>query len=85
MPNEIISYDSAMNVHLNPFIIWNSYSFQTLTELPALQGFENKQPCHFLLNAALHKFSFSVEVYFNLQQLGQSVNTFLPCLFSNLI
>jgi len=84
MPNEIISYSSAMNVHFNPFIIWNSYSFQTLTELPALLGFENKQPCHFLLNATLHKFSFSVEVYFNLQQLGQSVNTFSPCLFINL-
>ena len=31
-----------MNVHLNPFFIWNSYSFQT--ELPALPvlGLENK-------------------------------------------
>jgi len=28
-----------MDVHLNPFFIWNSYSFQT--ELPALLGLEN--------------------------------------------
>jgi len=34
MSNEIISESSAMNVHFNPFFIWNSYSFQT--ELPAL-------------------------------------------------
>jgi len=32
----------SMNVHLKPFFIWNSYSFQT--ELPALLvlGLENK-------------------------------------------
>jgi len=73
-----------MNVHLNPFIIWNSYSFQTLTELPALLGFENKPPCYFLLNSTLHKFSISVQVYINLQQLGQNVNTLSPCLFITL-
>jgi len=67
-----------MNVHLNPFFIWNTYSFYT--ELSALLGLENKQPCHFLLNPTLHKFSFSVQVYFNLQQHGQHVNTFSPCL-----
>jgi len=62
-----------MNVHLNPFIIWNSYSFQP--EIPELLlGLENKQPCHFLLNPTLHKFLFSVQVYFYLQQHGQNVN-----------
>ena len=71
-----------VNVHLNPFSIWNSYSFQT--ELPALLvlGLENKQQpyWHFLLNPTLHKFSFSVQVYFNLQQHGQNVNMFSSCL-----
>jgi len=60
---------------------FETYSFQT--ELPALLalGLENKQqPWYFLLNPPLHKLSFSVQVYFNLQQHGQSVNTFLPCL-----
>ena len=45
MSNATISESSAMwmNVHLNPFSIWNSYSFQT--ELPALLflGLENEQ------------------------------------------
>jgi len=36
VPNEIISLSIAMNVHLNPFVIWNSYAFQT--ELAALLG-----------------------------------------------
>jgi len=67
-----------MNVHLNPFFIWNSYYFQT--ELPALLGLENKRPCHFLINPILHKFSFSVQVYFNLQQHGENGNMFSPCL-----
>jgi len=31
-----------MNVHLNPFFIWSSYSFQT--EIPELLDLENKQP-----------------------------------------
>jgi len=34
----------------------------------------------FLLNPTLHKFLFSVQVYFNLQQHGQNVNMFSPCL-----
>jgi len=68
---------------LNPFSIWNSYSFHT--ELPALLvlALENKQkPWHFLLNTTLLKFSFSVQVYFNLKQHqhGQNVNMFSPCL-----
>jgi len=60
------------------------FSFETLT-LYKLKfqncylGLENKQPCHFLLNPALHKF-LSGQVYFNLQQHGQNVNTFPPCL-----
>jgi len=82
MPTEYISYSSAMNVLLNLFFIWNSYSFQT--ELPLLAllllVLENKQPFHFLLNPTLHKYSFSVQVYFNLQQHGQNANTFSPCL-----
>jgi len=32
----------------------------------------------FLLNPTLHKFLFSVQVYFNLQQHGQNVNMFSP-------
>jgi len=67
-----------MNVHLNPFFIWNSNSLQT--EHPALLGLENKQPFHFLLIPTLHKFSFSVQGYFNLQQHGQNVNAFPPYL-----
>jgi len=43
-----------MNVHLNPFIIWNSYTFQT--ELPAVLALENTQPYYFLLNPTLLKF-----------------------------
>jgi len=84
MSNEIIFESSAMwmNVYLNPFFIWNSYSFQT--ELPlhwTLLGLENKQkPCHFLLNPKLHMFSFSVQVYFKVQQHGQNFDTFSPCL-----
>ena len=80
MPNEMISCSSAMNLHLNPFFIWNSYPFQT--ELPALLvlGLVNKQPCHLLLNPTLHEFSFTVQVCFNLQQHGQNANTFSPCL-----
>jgi len=83
MSNVIISESSAMwmNVHLNPFSIWNSYSF--LTELPTLLvlGLENKQqPWHFLLNPRLHKFSFSFQVHFNLQHHGQNVNMFSPYL-----
>jgi len=33
-----------------------------------------------LLNPTLHKLSFSVQVYFNLQQHGQNANMFSPCL-----
>jgi len=61
--------------------LFDSYSFQT--ELPTLLGLENKQPCRFLLNPTLHKFSFSVQVNFNLQQYVQNVNTFSPCLLLN--
>jgi len=68
----------AMNVHINPFFIWNSCSFQT--QFPKLPGLQNKQSCHILFNPTLHKFSFSVQVYFNLKQHGQNVNTFSPCL-----
>ena len=61
--NVIISEGNAiwMNVHFNPFSIWNSFFFQT--ELPALLllvvvlllGLENKeQPWYFLLNPTLH-------------------------------
>jgi len=32
-----------------------------------------------MLNLTLYKFSFSVQVYFNLQQHGQNVNIFSPC------
>jgi len=59
------------------------FSFETLTlqtELPALLGLDNEQPCHFSLNPILHKISCSVQVYCNLQQHGQNVNTFSPCL-----
>jgi len=48
--------------------------------LPELLGLENKQPCQLLLNPTLHKFSYSVQVHFNLQQHAQNVNTFSPCL-----
>jgi len=54
---------------------WSSWCF-----LGRKKGLENKQPCHFLLNPILHTFSFTVQVYFNLQQHGQIVNTFSPCL-----
>jgi len=50
------------------------------TELPELLGLVNKQLCHFLLNPTLHKFPFSIQLYFILQQHGQNVNTFSPCL-----
>jgi len=41
---------------------------------------KNKQQpyWHFLLNPTLHKFSYSVQVYFNLEQHGQNVNMFSP-------
>ena len=82
MSNVIISESRAMwiNVHLNPFSIWNSYFFQT--ELPALLvlSLKNKQLWHFLLNPTFHKFSFSVQVYFNLKQRGHNVNMFSPYL-----
>jgi len=69
-----------MNVHLNLKLLF----FPNETELPALLvlGLENKQkPWHFLLNPPLHKFSFSVQVYFNLQH-GQNVHTLSPCLLA---
>ena len=57
------------------------YSFQTELQALLVLGLENKQrPWHVLLNPTLHKFSSSIEVYFNLQQRGQNLNTFSSCL-----
>jgi len=72
-----------MNVHFDPFSIWNSNSFQT--ELPELLGLENEQPFHFLLNPTLHKFSLPFQVYFNLQPYGQMSICFCHVYYSNLV
>jgi len=79
MSNVIVSDGSSMwmNIPLNPFSVWSSYSFQTELAAFLVLDLENKQqPWHFLLNPTLHKFSFSVQVYFNLQQQENDINMF---------